>query len=266
MTDVTLWWKAYGFATSTTKYNVYSDAATPNVFLLLDDMPLDATDRGDTEYSPYTTTLAAALSANEQAMILADATNFGEGDRARVDKETILLDGKDGDTFASVLRGRGATIDRDHGVGVPVFAMHETHTDAGVDFGGRHVIRYQIKVLLPDDTELVAAEAVAVKPSPPPTNDLLTVWGIEDSLAGQPQAGVSVSMSISEGVIFNPGTGESFSAGSISTTTDASGYWELFVPRDVARSGGALNLNVGGRTRTLARVPDVDEICYLECI
>lgn len=262
--DNTIYWSGYGSADVNTNYIVKSDETTSGTFATL--ATQNATDRGDASYAPYTAILVGNLSATDEVVEMGDATDFANGQRIKLGRETILLGGKSSNTFGACSRGVDNTIPRSHTDGDTITAMHESYTDSSVTYGSRNLIRYRIIAELGDGgDQLVAAEAVAVKPTKPPTNDLCTVWGIVDEIPGTPQSGVAASLSISDGTFYNTATGETFGSGP-SDTTDEDGYFELFVPKDAIRSGGALTITVNGKAQAISSIPDVDAINYLECI
>lgn len=265
--DITIWWRAYGSATGDTRYNIYNDIAVSGTFVLLNETPLTPTDRGDTEYMPYSTTLAENADRGATSLVLTDGTDFTDGDRVKIDGETFVLGGKSGDTFSSCTPGADNTIMQPHLAGAEVWTMHESYTDEDVTFPtGRRVIRYRVRAVV-GNVELVAAEAVAVYPEPPRTNDFCRIWGILDGLDGVPLAGKPVSLTIGDMDNFNPRTMETFHNATIATTTDNDGYWQLHAPRGIARVGvDTLTLNVDGRLHQLNDIPNQDTICYLEII
>lgn len=265
--DITIWWRAYGSATSDTRYNVLSDIAESGVFVSLNENPLSPTDRGDTEYTPYVTTLAANIDAGATQIEVADGTDFDNGDRVKIDGETFILGGKSSNVFANCTPGADGTIKRPHTAGAIVSAMHESYVDEDVSWPeGRHVIRYRVVTVVGPD-ELVAAEALAIRPGQPVTNDFTTLWGVLDGLDGTPLENEQVYIAIADQDNFNPRTAETFHQGRITAMTDEDGYWQLSVPRTLARVGGDnLALNVAGRAHTLNDIPNVDTICYLELI
>lgn len=270
--DIQLCWRAYGGADENTEYKILSDMAEPGTFVELD--TVEATDRGDSEYSPFTTALAANLGIGDTLVVLNDGSDFDGGMRIKIGGETIILGSADGNSFGNCTRGADGTVRRPHAADAPVYAMHESylHEDVnfilgeGEDAVVRHVIRYQVVAVL-GTVELVAAEAIAVNPGLPPTNDLTVIWGVLDTLTNQPASGTTVSVSLAGSGIFNVRTAEALAPGSQSTMTDADGYWELVVPRNTSLSTpGALQLSIGNQSHPLREIPDVDSICYLECI
>lgn len=262
--DITLWWRAYGSADANTDYKIYSDKATSGTMVLL--TTEDAADRGDGNYYPYTSTLAADIAKGATSIDFTGVTGFNDGDRVKIEGETFVVDGLSGTTFGDCTPGADNTLQYKHDAAATIYQMHETYTDSAVDFGSRHAIRYQVVVALAGG-DLVAAECVAVNPTPPPTNDFCTVWGILDSTQGSSVVGNTVTLQIADGDNYNPRTAETYETGTISTTTDGDGYWELFFPRDVAHLGGdVLRLTVNGENISIASIPDQDTICYLELV
>ena len=265
--DITIWWRAYGSATGDTRYNVRNDIAASGSFVLLNETPLTPTDRGDTEYMPYGTALAENVERGGAVLVLVDGTNFSNGDRVKIDGETFILGGKDTNTFTACTPGADNTITQAHLAGAEVWLMHESYLDEDVTFPeGRRVIRYRVTAVV-DTVELVAAEAVAVNPEPPRTNDFCRLWGILDGLDGVPLPNKPVSLSIGDMDNFNPRTMETFHSGVISTATDDDGYWQLHAPRHIARVGlDTLTLSVDGRLHQLKEIPNQDTVCYLEIV
>lgn len=263
-TDITVWWRAYGSADVNTDYIIQSDKATAGTFATV--ATVNATDRGDGNYYPYTSTLAEALDAGATSMTLTGVTGFIDGDRAKIEGETFILDGLTSVTFADCTPGADSTVQAEHQAGATVYHMHESYTDSAVDFTGRNAIRYRVIVDL-GSAQLVAAECVAVIPTPPPTNDFCRVWGILDSTQGGPVPAQTVTLQILDGDNYNPRTAETFESSQVEAATDADGYWELLLPRDVAHSGGDIfRLIVDGKTHSVSEVPDLDAVCYLEII
>lgn len=266
--NIKIWFTAYGSANSGTRYRIEWDGVNPGDFVDLTDPPLDPTDRGDTFFIPYTTTLAEDAQAGSNIFVFDDATHFENGDRIKIDGETIVLGGlSEGENvFTDCTPGADNTIKRLHVQGAVVYKMHESFLHEDIDFGSRHAIRYRIHTIH-DGVPLAPAEAIAVRPTPPRTNDFATLWGILDSSQGIPQPGVNIRLEISDGDNFNPRTAETFMTGAILATTDSDGYWDLMIPRGVAHVGGdAWRLYVGEKTHTLRQIPDVDALCYLEVI
>lgn len=207
MTDITLHWRAYGAADANTDYEIWwnGGASAPDFDLLV---TRDATDRGDGQYAPRETTLLAGIANVETSLSLASTTGFLAGDRVKIDRETIILGPSIATPINDCVRGADGTIRRQHLADAAVYAMHESYLHAGVDFGSRKALRYQIVTVLSDGTRLTAAEATAVKPSLPPSNDYTVVWGLIDRTTNVPVEDVSVSLVLS-GHVFNPGTAES---------------------------------------------------------
>lgn len=263
--DIRLWWRALGDADSATEYRIKWDGVTSGSFVDLD--VVEATDRGDGQYGPFVTALANELAPVDTVVTLDDGTNFGNGLRVKIGGETVRLDGVQTiNQFTDCLRGADNTIRLFHVVGSPVFSMHESYLHEDVNFGSRKVIRYRVSAIV-GGVDLVAAEAVAVKPTLPLTNDFTRIWGILDQIWGVPIAGQQVSVTISDGDNYNPRTMETFLQSSQSTVTDDDGYWELLAPRGEAHIGGdALQLNVAGKQHRLTTIPNTDSICYIEVL
>jgi hypothetical protein len=259
MTDNRIRWMGHSAADINTDYKIYSDEATANTYALI------ATQDATSPYAPVTTTLASAILAGATSIPLTLATGIANGNYIRIGRETFLVGGLSSNTFADSVGGQHNTVPQDHAAGVPVYKMHETYLDTTVTYGSRHVIRYRVRALM-SGVELVAAEAIAVNPTLPTTNDKITIWGIQDDIFGEPYAGITVTMTISNARSFNPGTMETIDAREKSTTTDASGYWEFTAHKDAAKAGGGqITLLIGSTPYTLIELPDVDTVCYLEC-
>ncbi len=263
VTENRIWWKGHSDAVSGTSYKIYSDVATPNVFT-----SVLATQAAQSPYAPPTSTLVNAIDANDISLELSVTTNFADDDYAKIERESILLDGKTGSVYAALTRGAHNTIRQSHPAGITVFRMHETYLHTGITWGSRHVIRYRVRVIITaGGPELVAAEAVVVNPTLPATNDKIVIWGIQDDAKGEPAAGLNVSMTLNTAKSFGPGTMETLDVKPQTAITDASGYWELVAQRDVARvGGGQFILTIDGVQYPIIELPDQDTICYLECV
>ncbi len=266
MANVTLRWPAATDADASTDYKIESDVSTSGTFVALAASPLNATDRGDGSYTPYQTTLSAALTAAATSLSLTSATNFDDGDYIIVDKEMILLAGKSGSSFSGVTRGVGGTIPQAHDSGAAVYQVHETHADTPTYASGRYVIRYRITRVQGSDTS-VAAEATAVNPPLPPTNNLITLWGIVEDIQGNPENNITVQLTINEANDYGQDTGEGILKTTESTTTDADGFFYFYVRRDVAHVGGGVyTLTVNSQAFTIADLPDQEHVNYLEAV
>lgn len=266
MANVTLRWPAATDADVDTDYQIESDETTSGTFAELAASPLDATNRGDGSYTPYQTTLSAALTAGATGLSLTDATDFDNGDYIMVDKEMILLAGKSGSAFSGVARGVGGTIPQAHDSGAAVYQVHEMHDDTPTYASERYVIRYRITRLQGSDTS-VAAEATAVNPPLPPTNNLITLWGIVETIQGAPQANVAVQLTINEADDYGQDTGEGILKTTESAQTDADGFFFFYVRRDVAHVGGGVyTLTINSQAFTIADLPDQEHVNYLEAV
>lgn len=264
--DVVLRWPGPAHATSSSDYKIYSDVAASGTFVLL--TTRDAT----TPYVSVSTTLAAEISSVTQTSIeVASATNFADGDYAVIDKELILLDDESGTTYTNVTRGLGGTRATTHANGATMYKAHETYTVSAVEFGSRHVIRYRIAHLL-TGVEDVPAEYLAVWPSDPPTNNLATLWDVVTDIQGNVKAGVTVQLRIDQTDDSHAGTPESFYSEIETTTTDADGYFQFYIPRSIEQIGGAgytLTIDPNGdantkREKTITTVPNKNWVNFWE--
>lgn len=271
MTQVKLSWAPRDDALVSTDYRIESDEATPNVFLPLAGMPLNAVANPAGGYGPIKTTLVGAILAGSASLTLGDATHIADNKVIIIDKEAFLTGGKSGNTFSACKGGQQGTIRRDHANEAVVYLAHESHTD-NPDFDDRHVIRYRV-VAIDGSEEHIAAETNAIKPSKPRNNDLCTVWGIEETVQGAPRAGVQLRISINDGDNFNAGDSASYYRSVEETTSDESGYWEFQLPRDLSHQGGdtftltrAANDDFAREDHVLRTIPDRDQVCFIECL
>lgn len=270
--DNVLRWKAYGLADENTDYKIQSDAGATGDFQDVD--TVDATERDESSgiYYPYLGSLVSAIGREDILVIYTGmAIALSNNQRIRIDGETILTGKGDvgGEVFQNCTRGADNTVRRPHDQYTAVAHMHESHTDEGVDFGNRHVIRYHLSTIT-SLGETLAVESLAVKPSLPPTEDFCTVWGVAQDSVNQPIVGLPVRLSIVGNDVYNKRTGEVFSPDEVqSTLSDADGYWQVVAPRSVVLSqptSSAVKLSIGDRDIFLSEVPDVGAINYLECI
>jgi hypothetical protein len=258
-TEVTIRWAAASDATATTDYQILNDAVQAGTFVSV--ATSDATDRGDGSYTPYTTTLNGNVLANATSLTLTDAGNFAENDYVLVRYEVIKLGPQTDNTFNGCLRAQAGTLSRDHPTGSAVEHMHESYVDT-VDFTTRQVVRYKV-VRVENTAESLPFEMLAVRPTLPPDATLCTVYGIVENMAGVPQAGVAVSLALTPDDSLDPSTGELISTTAQTTVTDTEGYFEVFVPRNVARLNAAeLTLTIGEVEWIIASVPDVAYINF----
>jgi len=261
VTDNRIRWKGHSQAISGTNYKIYSDKTTPNDFT-----GTPVTQAATSPYAPVNTTLAENILAGATSVPLVSATGFANGNYGKIGRETFLFGGLTGATFATSLGGQHNTIKQDHAAGTVVYKMHETYLDTGVTYGTRHVIRYRVTATI-GGVELVAAEAVTVKPSLPDTNDKIVIWGIQDKAWGVPHAGAVVTLGIDNPFSFAQGLAETIDTATQQAVTDASGYWELTAHRDIARAGGgSFVLTIDNARYAIVSLPDQDNVCYLECI
>lgn len=274
--DHKIWWTAYGSADANTRYEVWTDLATPNTFVSLA-TNLSPHSNGAGGYTPRTSTLAAELSASALALTLASGGGaiFANSDPVKIDRETVVLGGESGDAYNAISRGQHNTLRSQHANGTTVYKMHEYYDHTSVTWDDTHAFRYRI-FCIHGGVRFIAAECVAVSPGTlptssepgvPPHNDLCVVWGIEDKLDGTPIAGAAVTARIPQGIL-SPGTAEAYNATELSTTTNIRGYWQLVLPKDRARLGsGTMILIVAGRTYTISTIPnDKNYVHYSECV
>lgn len=270
--DVMLRWKAYGLADADTDYRIESDVAGPGDFN--DVATIDANEREFESgiYYPYLGSLVSAIGRDDIRIVFTGMEiELSNNEYIRIDGETIITGKGDlgGELFQNCTRGSDNTIRRPHAQYAAVAHMHETYIDEGVDFGSRHVVRYRIATITAEG-ETLTTEALAVKPSLPPTDDYCTVWGVMQNSFDQPIVGLPVQLSIVGDDVYNTRTGEVFSPDEIqSVTSDMDGYWEVVAPRSIVLSRSTslvVKLTINGRDIFLSEVPDVGAINYLECI
>lgn len=266
MANVTLRWPASTDADASTDYKIESDETTSGTFAELAASPLDSTDRGDGSYVPYETTLNGAITAATTDLTLTDGTNFSNGDYIVIDKEIILLAGKSTNDFSGCTRGVGGTIPQAHLTGAAVYAVHESHADTPTYAADRYVIRYRVTRVQGSDTS-VAAEATAVNPPLPPTNNLITLWGVLEDIQGNPKESTAAQLAISEADDYGQDTGEGILKLAESAQTDADGFFFFYVRRDVAHVGGGVyTLTINNQAFTIAELPDQEHVNYLEVV
>lgn len=221
-----------------------------------------------TPYAPVTTSLNGGISASDTTIVLASGTGLSEGDYVVVGGEMILLGVKATATFTGSTRGIGGTLPIAHLTGAAVYKAHESFVDGDRTFpAGRYALRYRIRREEADGMS-VPAEIVAVDPPPPPFNNMVTVWGVGETLQGQPAAG-EVTVSISIPGAYGQDTGEHIAKKQEVTELDADGFWYFFLRRDVVRQGGTYTITftpTGGAavTWTVSALPDRDSVNWLE--
>lgn len=260
-----VWWRAYGTADATTDYIIQSDKSVSGTFETL--ATQDATDRGDGFYYPFTSTLGTDIDADETELTMTGTVGVTAGARVKIDAETVLLGDRVSNTFTGCTRGADGTLPAAHLADTTVYQMHESYGETLDPFGSRNAIRYRV-IAVVNGVQDLPAECVVVKPTLPPTTNFCRVWGILESTQGAAMAGQTVTLQRQTGREYNPGTAETYARTLVTVTTDADGYWELLVPRNIARSGGdVFRLTVDGKFHPLAAsIPNVDTICYLELI
>jgi len=232
--EVTLRWAASSEATAASTYGIYSDVTTSGTFVLLASQA--ATDRGDGTYTPYTTTLNGGITDTDIEIVLTDGTNFADSSYIAIGKESILLDGKSTHTFSTCTRGVGSGLPAAHLTAVAVNAMHESYVATSVEFGSRNVVRYRITHTL-SAVESIASELLAIVPTVPPNDNLSTCYGVLNDIQGNPLPSIPVRLTISDAGDYYADTGELMHMETESTSTDNDGYFEVYLPRDVAHAG-----------------------------
>lgn len=268
MPTVTLRWRGSTDAVSGDAYKIETDLSVSGTFATL-----VASQAATSPYDPNATTLSGALTASATSLTLADATDFVDGDYILVDREMILLAGKSGSTFSGVTRGVGGTLPIAHADGATVYEAHESYSWSP-SFGSRNLFRARIIFIDASESnaESVAAEVAVISPTAPPTNNLVTVFGILTDSQGGPVSGATVQIVLSEGGAYSQDSGETLRVETESTTTDADGYWELYTPPTAAFQGAVtrtLTVDVGGSSpevATLGTVPEVTSIHYKRVI
>lgn len=257
--NITLRWAGPSDATVNTDYKIQADKATSGSFQLVE------TVNAASPYASYTTTLNGTIDSTTTTIVLDDATNFADGDYVLIDKELILLDGKSSNTFSSCTRNRGGTLPVAHDDEAVVAEAHESYLDEDVTFN-RNVIRYRV-IRSETAGDSVAAEFIAVNPTLPPTNNLCRVWGVLDDV-GAPFAGATVTLKINDSDNLHTDTSELLVRKTQTDTTDADGYFELLIPRNIARAGGdSYTLTVTGTgiedyEKTITSVGDYDHVNF----
>jgi hypothetical protein len=266
MTTYTVRWVAATDATIATDYKVYSDKATSGVFVL--DGTVNATDRGDGSYTPYATTLGAILNDISTSVTLSDAANFADGDYISVEGEMILLNGKSGSQFNTCTRGVGGSVVVSHANGVAIYKSHESGSVEVITWGTRKVVSVRV-ARLDSGVESVSTESVIVNPTPPPNNGYTTLYGILRSTQGNPLSGITVTMDIEASGPYFTSSGAVIYYQQATSTTDADGYFQFFVPRDSKTQNDktiSIKVGTGGAMIdwTVSTIPDVDYINFLE--
>ena len=265
--EVTLSWAASSEATAASTYNIYSDVTTSGTFVLLASQA--ATDRGDASYAPFTTTLNGGITDTDVEIVLTDGTNFTDSSYISIGRETILLDGKSTHTFSTCTRGVGSGLPAAHLTGATVTAMHESRVVTSVDFGSRNVIRYRITHVL-SAIESIASELLAIVPTVPPNDNLSTCYGVLNDIQGNAMEGIPVRLTISGAGDYFADTGELMHLQTESVSTDNDGYFEVFLPRDVAHTGSqTYTLTVasgeaGQVVTAITSVADINAFHFLE--
>lgn len=264
-------------------FQIWSDyGRNPGDFALLGD-PVASEDRGDGNYSSYSTTLAVDLDNSQINITLTDATNFANGDYVFIGKEgPVLLGGKSGDAFATCTRG---PIPLTHDISVNTIAVYRVtpasiyeHED--VDWGSganrRFVIRYLVRANV-DGTLRSGAPVRKFNPPDQPDNSRCYVYGVmESAIIGQSGNGIlvgeTVTATIDDGDNYLPTPGVSLVRRTVTATTDLDGFWYLSLPRARAQEGAdtytlvlaaARDEDTGQEFWRISSVPDQDSVHFM---
>lgn len=275
--DGVITWVPATDATSTTDYEVWSDAVTPNSFELV--TTRDATlNPGGSVYTAVSTTLAADITATATTVTFASYTNLAAGDTVRIGTEPVYLGSGTG-PFDDCVRGYGDGIAVAHTSGDVVLLAHETYTYTAPyleDNAGRHLIRVEIRRRQGLDYSIME-QTLLVYPTPPANTVLCTVYGVETDGADNPLAGMAVAYELVSADTYLARTGENIVKRTLSTTTDASGYWEFqlhksaYVVGSVAATITATDTNAPDSTKpkstyNIVTVPDQNFAHVRECL
>lgn len=264
--NITLRWAGALTATLDTNYDIQINSEAAGI----GDAAWDGVVNQDatTPYAPVATTLNGGISNTATTVILASGTSLSEGDYIVVEGEMILLGVKAVATYTGCTRGVGGTLPIAHLTGAAVYKAHESYVDGARTFPvGRYALRYRIRREEADGMS-VPAEIVVVDPPPPPFSNLITVWGVGETLQGQPAAG-EVTVSISIPGAYGQDTGEHVAKKQEATELDADGFWYFFLRRDVVRQGGVYTIvftptDGAALTWTVSSLPDRDSVNWLE--
>lgn len=264
MTDVTLRWVAATDASATTAYTIETDVAESGTFVYL--ISQAATNRGDGVYSPFSTCISSALTASGTIVDLETGTNFAGSSYIAVEKEMIKLGasalGSACATYTSCSRGYGGTMPLTHAASTLIYAAHESYA-ASPNFGSRYAVRYKVR-RIEGSSSAIGTEILALNPPTPPFTNLCTVYGVLEGISGSPISGTTVSLALDENDNYGQDTSELIKNATVSTTTDADGFFSLFVRRDLMRQGaGNLTLTVGDLSWAVETVPDEDNVNFL---
>lgn len=266
MATYTVRWVAALDATVSTQYKIYSDEAASGTYA--EEATVSASDRGDGQYTPYSTTLNGAITATAASLVFTDATNFANGEYVSIENEIIKLGGKSGNTFASCERGIGGSVKVAHDTLTTIYKAHESTSITIATFGSRKIIRVKV-TRLDNSLESVASESNIIKPTNPPSNNYTTLYGILRSAQGSPLSAVDVTMTIASSGAYQIGTGDVLYKQTEEAVTDADGYFEFFVPRTAKTDSDkeitlAIGTGSGLITWSVESVPDVDSINFIE--
>lgn len=263
--DVTIRFRGALDADSDTDYQLFADKTTPGTFAQV------GTDQDATSpFAPVSTTLNGALTDTATTVTLTDGAAFAEGDIVMVGREPILLGAQATNIFTNCVRGwGGVAVPVAHPTLTPVYKMHESFTDPAVNFGSRHVIRYQVRRKQGAEVSVVT-EVLMVQPSPPDTSDWCMVWGVMQDWSDDPQDVLNGIFTIGDVGAFIVATGETNIKQNETFQSDPDGYFEIQVPRSIALlGGGTLEITIPSTgatyTRNITTVPDADSCHWARC-
>lgn len=262
MPTATLRWVAASSAVVTSDYKIYTDETAAGSFVLKD--TVNATDRGDGAYAPFSTTLNGALTATDTTIVLTSGTNFAAASYVVIDKEMILLGSKSTNTFTGCTRGIGGSVPRAHSNGATVYAAHESSSQSITFNSNRYVVRARIAHLLGSD-ESIPVEVLIINPPNPPDTAFITLYGIRETEAGGIQTGETATLTVTSEDPYGQDSGESVhnSAQVYAILTD--GFFYFFVRRDAAVVGrSAVTLSVGSVTWAVTTLPDQAHVNFLD--
>lgn len=230
-TSVPLRWVGATDADASTEYKISSDETTSGTFVDI------TTQFATAPYAPVNTTLNGNVTDSATSLIFTSGASFSDGDYVSMDREMILLAGKSTNTFGSVTRGVSPTIREAHLSGVTIYKAHETYAATPTFATDRHLIRFRIT--RKQATALSAVtEIFAFNPSLPPTSHHTVLFGVLRDTQGNPKSAKTVTALLQDTGSYDPGLGDLLYVEPETDTTDADGYWEIALMRNIDRNGG----------------------------
>lgn len=258
--SIDIYWVPPEDATGTSQYEIQADKTIPGTFDVV------TTVTPTSPYTPVTTTLASDITDTDTTIVLTDGTSFLENDYVKIGTEVIKLGTKSTNTFTGCIRG---VIADSHSTGDTVSRASESYSEASVDFGSRHLIRYRVIHIDSDGNRSTAAEAIAFLLPLPPNNLFTTLYGVLES-QGSAVSGVTVTLSETD-------TDNYLSSGEIvykvtaTTTTDSDGFFYFYIPRDkylLPSGGDPFIVTIASGTtaewsKTIAAIPDENFVNFV---